>query len=159
MADHSPRGVVVKDENGALLERQPPEGPLELVAVIDGQDVGRLCLAVHRQHPDLRAHAAPTPGLSVALMRQDPVQPRFEGVGITQAPELTPTGDERGLHRVVGPIGVTQDPERNRHAAIADQAGKGVEGLPITLPCAVHQRSLHPDTPSMAIEPGWARSD
>jgi hypothetical protein len=137
----------MKHEYGALLERESPEGALELVAIVDGQDVGRLCLAVHRQHPDLCLHAAPTSGLGVALMRQDPVQPGFESVGVAQRPELTPTGDQRGLHRVIGPIGVTQDPERNRHAAISDHARKGIEGLPIPVLCLINERSLHPTLP------------
>jgi hypothetical protein len=137
----------MKDKDGALLERQSPEGPLELVAIVDGQDFGRLGLTVHRQHPNLGLHAAPTPGLGVALMRQDPVEPWLEGVGVAQRPELTPCGDQRGLHRVICPIGVTQDPERDCHAAIADHAGEGIEGLPITPLRLVHERSLHPTLP------------
>jgi hypothetical protein len=31
--------VVVQDEDGALVGRKPPEAPLELVAIVDGQDV------------------------------------------------------------------------------------------------------------------------
>ncbi len=31
--------VVMEDEDGALLERQPPEGALELVAVVDAQNL------------------------------------------------------------------------------------------------------------------------
>ena len=137
----------MEHKNSALLERQPPEGTLELVAVLDGQDVGRLCLPVHVQHANLCLHAAPTPGLGVALIGQDPVQPGLESVGVTQRPELTPGADERGLHRVVGPVGVTQDPERNSHAAIADHPGKGIEGLPIALLRTVDERSLHPTLP------------
>ena len=34
--------VVVEDEHGPLLEGQPPEGSLELVAIVDGQDLARL---------------------------------------------------------------------------------------------------------------------
>ena len=34
--------IVVEDEHGPLLERQPPEGSLELVAIVDGQDPGGL---------------------------------------------------------------------------------------------------------------------
>ena len=30
----------MEDEHGPLLERQPPEGSFELVAIVDGQDAG-----------------------------------------------------------------------------------------------------------------------
>src|SRR4051794_217321 len=30
--------VVVEDDHGALLEREPPEGPLQLVAIVDRQE-------------------------------------------------------------------------------------------------------------------------
>ena len=150
----------MKDENGALLDSQPPEGAVELIAIVDGQEVGRLGLTVHWQHADVCAHAAPTPGLGVALMRQDPVQPRFEGVGVAQRPELTPGSDERGLHRVISHVGVTQDPVRNRHAPIADRAGEGIEGLSVAPFRAVNERSRHPTFPSPPSDDrsGWSRS-
>jgi hypothetical protein len=34
--------VVVEDEHGPLLERQPPEGSLQLVAIVDQQDAASL---------------------------------------------------------------------------------------------------------------------
>jgi hypothetical protein len=33
---------VVEDEHGPLLERQPPEGSLQLVAIVDQQDAASL---------------------------------------------------------------------------------------------------------------------
>src|SRR3954451_23916745 len=36
--------VVVKDKDSALLEREPPEGALQLIAIVDAQDVVRLGL-------------------------------------------------------------------------------------------------------------------
>ena len=80
-------------------------------------------------------------------MRQDPVQPRFEGIGVAQRSELPPGGDERGLHRVLRQVGVAQDPIRNRHALIADRAGEGIEGLSVAPFRTDNERSLHPTLP------------
>ena len=45
--------VVVEHENRALLDAQPPEGSIELVAVIDRLDLGRLRLETGKE-ADLR---------------------------------------------------------------------------------------------------------
>ena len=47
--------VVMEDENRSLLDRQPPEGPLELVAVVDGQDVAGVARPVERAGSEDRA--------------------------------------------------------------------------------------------------------
>ena len=139
---------MVEHKNRPLLEGEPPEGPLELVAVVDGQDVGRLDLAAHRQHPDLDLHASPAPGLGVALVGQDPVQPGFESVGVAKRSKLPPGGNERGLHRVVRSVGVAQDPKRDRHALVADQTSEGIEGLSVAPSRTFDERSCAPDSPS-----------
>ena len=96
-------------------------------------------LLVERQDPDVRRPATATPGLGVALVGQDPVEPGFEAIGISQRPQLTPRHDERSLDRVLGEVGVAQDPERDRHAPVADRASQGVEGLLVALLRAVHE--------------------
>jgi hypothetical protein len=150
--------VVVKDEYGPLLERQPAKGTIELIAVVDGQDLGRIVVPLQWQDANLGTHAPSTPGLGIALVREDPMEPGFEGIRITKRPELTPAGDERGLHRVLRPIGVAQDPERNRHAPIADRASEGVEGLSVAPFRSVYQLSVHPTLP-LTDRARWARSD
>ena len=134
----------MEDEHGALLERQPPEGALELVAVVDGQDLAGVGRALDGQDADLGRPATATPGLGVALVGQDPVEPGFEAVGVAQRPQLAPGRDERGLHRVLGQVGVAQDPTRDRHAPVADHARQGVEGLAVAPLRPVHERSVHP---------------
>ncbi len=130
----------MEDEDGALLERQPPEGPLELVAIVDGEDSPAAPSRSSRwQDPDVRRPATATPGLGVALVGQDPMEPGLEPIGVSQRPQLTPRHDERSLHCIFGEIGVAQDPRRDRHASVADHASQGVEGLAIALLRAVHE--------------------
>ena len=77
-----------------------------------------------------------TPGLGVALVGQDPMEPGLEAVGVAQRSKLAPGRDERGLHRVLGQVGIAQDPVRDGHAPVADRACEGVEGLARRPVCA-----------------------
>ena len=149
--------VVVEDEHGPLLEGESPEGSLELVAVVDGQDLSGVLSILDGQEPDIRRPTTATPGLGVALVGQDPMEPGLEAIGIAQRSQLTPGRDERGLHGVLGQVGVAQDPTRDRHAPIADHAGQGVEGLAVAPLRAVHERSMHP-SPSLDDRSQWTRS-
>jgi hypothetical protein len=46
--------VVVEHEDGSLLQRQPPEGALELVAIVDAEKTAELHRPVDRKEADLR---------------------------------------------------------------------------------------------------------
>jgi hypothetical protein len=61
------------------------------------------------------------------------MEPGLEEIGVAQRAELAPGGDQRALHRILGQICVAQDPNRDRHAPVADRAGKGVERLGVAL--------------------------
>jgi len=136
--------VVVENEHGSLLERQPPEGSFELVAIVDGQDVVRLTRSVDREETDVGRPPGATPGLGVALIGQDPMEPGLEEIGIAKRSQLPPGHDEGRLNGVLGQGGVAQDPARDRHASIADLAGEGVEGLLVAPLRSVHEISMHP---------------
>lgn len=45
--------VVMEDEHGPVLEGEPLEGTLELVAVVDGVKTVGVAYAIPRQDPDL----------------------------------------------------------------------------------------------------------
>jgi len=59
--------VVMEDENRPLLERESPEGALELVAVVDGQDSLGLDRSVDRQKANVARPASATPRPGAAL--------------------------------------------------------------------------------------------
>ena len=146
--------VVVKDEDGALLEREPAKGALELVAVVNGQDVGRLGLAGHRQQPNVCLHAAPTPGLGVALVRQDPVQPRFESVGVAQrrscrhaviSAACTASSARSASRRIRNAIAMQRSPTMRARASKASRS-----------PPSPGPRALAAPTLPRDRRPGWA---
>ena len=71
------------------------------------------------------------------------MEPGFEAIGVTKRPQLAPRHDEGRLDGVLGEVGVSEDPGCDRHAPIADHAGKGVEGLFVALRRLVHELSVH----------------
>src|SRR5688500_10009744 len=81
------------------------------------------------------------------------MQPGFEEIRIAKRAQLAPGHDERGLHRILGPVAVAQDPGRDCHASVADRAGEGVEGLSVAPLRAIHERSMHPTLPSLGLGP------
>ena len=72
------------------------------------------------------------------------MEPGLEPIGLAQVSKVTPGSHEGGLDGLVREIDVAQDPERDRHASIADHACQGAEGLVVAMLRAGHQRSLHP---------------
>ena len=61
------------------------------------------------------------------------MKPRLEPVEVAQGGELPPHLDEGHLDRVLGEVGVAQDPMRDEDAAVADLANQGAEGLLVAL--------------------------
>ncbi len=72
------------------------------------------------------------------------MEPGLEEFGVAKRSQLPPRHDEGRLDGVLGEVGITQDPARDRHASIADHAGEGVEGLLVALLRLVHEISMHP---------------
>src|SRR5689334_13238028 len=119
----------MEDEHGALLERQASERSVELVPVMDGEDAVLGDRLSQGQEADVGRPAPLTAGFGVALVRQDPMQPWLEAIGVAKRPEIAPGTYEGGLDGVLREVGVAEDPRGDRHAVIAHQAREGVERL------------------------------
>ena len=57
--------------------------------------------------------------------------------------------DEGHLDRVLGEVGIAQDPMRDEDAAVADLMNQGAEGLLVALSRLVHDGSQHPRPPGL----------
>ena len=145
----------MEDQDGALLDGEPPEGPLEQVAVVHGQVVVGAVRA--RDGKDPRALGPPlaTPGLGVARVGEDAVEPRLEAGRVTQRSELGPGRDQGGLDGVLGQVDVAEDPHRDRQASVADHARQGVERFRVAPLRLFDQSDLHPSLRPVAVGPGW----
>ena len=75
----------MEDQHGALLDGQPPEGTLELVSVVDGRVLVGPVHGLDLQEPDPFRPLPATPGLGVAGIGQDPVEPGLEAFGVPRA--------------------------------------------------------------------------
>src|SRR5947207_7777593 len=106
------------------------------------------------QEANVGRPAAATACLRVALVRQDPVQPRLEAVGVAKGWKIAPRTHERGLHRVLGQVGVAEDPRCDRHAAVAHLPREGVERFLVTTLRQVHELSLQRMPHSPIAMPG-----
>ena len=146
----------MEDEDGPLLHGEPPEGALEQIAVIHGQVFVGAGLAGDGEDPQALVPPPPTPGLGVAGVGEDAVEPRFEARRITQGGKVGPGHRQRSLNGVLSQIDVPEDPDRDRQASVADRARQGVERFRVALPCPLDQSILHPSLRSMTIGPMWS---
>ncbi|MEA2676343.1 MAG: hypothetical protein QOJ81_484 [Chloroflexota bacterium] len=149
--------IVVEDEHRPLFEGQAAERAFKLVPVVDRQQSDEVAL-LKWQNSNIRAHPSTAPGLGVALVRENAVKPGFETIGIAQAPELLPGADQCALDGILGHVAIAQDPKRDGHAAIADSARKGVEGLSITPLRTFDQRLVHRLSLWQRSRPVWTRT-
>ena len=136
--------VVVEDKDRALLDGEPSEGTLELISVVDCLVLVGPVRRLDRHESDPLRPARATPGLGVARVCQDPVEPGLKEPGVAQRPDFSPRGQQRRLDGVVSKVVVAQDPERDRHASVTGQASKRIEGLMIALLRLCHQLCVHP---------------
>src|SRR4029079_1462431 len=99
----------MEDQDGALFDGEPPECALEQVASFNGQVLVGSVLGLGGEKADSLRPAPATPGLVVAGVRQDPVKPRLEEVGVPQGADFAPCGQQRRLNGVVGMVEVAKD--------------------------------------------------
>ncbi len=99
----------MKDQHRPLIGVETAKAAFELVAV---GDIDRWIEGWDSCLPDLgldRPSPSSTPGFAIAGTDEEPVEPGFEAVGVTQGREITPSGDERLLGRVLGLLVVPKD--------------------------------------------------
>ncbi len=154
LGDREPE-VVVEDQDGALLDGEPPEGSLEQVAVVHGQVFVRAGRARDGKDPRALGPSLATPGLGVARVGEDAVEPRLEAGRVAKRAELVPGGDQRALHGILGQVEVAEDPHRDRQARVADQARQGVERFRVAPLRLLDEFDLHPSLRSVAVGPWW----
>ena len=133
----------MENEDGPLLRRKPPEATVQLVAIVDPEklvDGGR---CVRLEQDDIGREVPAPSRLGVAGVDEDPVEPCLEPIEVAQGGEVPPDLDEGYLDRVLGEVGVAQDPMGDEDAAVADLTNQGAEGLLVALPRLVHDRSEH----------------
>ena len=133
----------MKDEDRALLDGEPPEAPLELVAIVDGSGTRRARHGLDARRAGCLPSIAGDAWPRRAGVGQDPVQPGLEAPGVPQGAEARQavinaawTASSAGR--------VAQDSKRDRHASVTGHASAFVEGLSIASLRLAHQVRVHP---------------
>ena len=137
-----PEGVM-ENENGPLLRRKSPEAAVQLVAIVDPQKLVGGGRCVRLEQDDIGREVPAPSRFRVAGVDENPVEPCLEPIEVAQSGEVPPHLDEGYLDRVLGEVGVAQDPMGDEDAAVADLTNQGAEGLLVALPRLVHDRSEH----------------
>jgi len=145
--------VVMQDEDGPLLQREPSEGVFQLVALgePDAAVGGRGC--VERQDADVDRPAPDPSGLGVARVDEDPVSPGLKPLGLPELGQLAPGGDEGVLQRVLGGTRVAQDAQGDREEPVTDLVHQVSESVSIAVTGPLDEVSIHPRTSEPA--PWW----
>jgi hypothetical protein len=133
----------MEDEDGALLRPKPPEAAIQLVAVVDGQKLVAGGPGVRVELDDIGREVPVASGLGVAGVDENPMEPRLEPIEVAKGGELAPHLDEGHLDRVLGEVGVAQDPVRDEDAAVANRTNQGAEGLLVTLTRSIDECPEH----------------
>ena len=148
----------MEDEDGALPDGEPPEGPLEQVAVVHGQVVVGAVRALDGKDPRALVPPLATPGLGVARVGEDAVEPRFEAGRVAQGSKLGPGRDQGGLDGVLGQVDIAEDPHRDRQASVAHHSRQGIERFRVALLRLADQLLLHPSLHTRGGRPNVDRS-
>ena len=155
--------VVVEDHHGPMVDGEPPEAALELVAIDDRTQALRHRRLVGRQEADVRRPAAGPASLGVAGAHEEPVRPGIEASRVAELRKVLPDGEQRLLRRVLGEVEVAQDPVRDRVESVADGDSEAREGLLITALRPSDQIGIHALPPNRRpvcpdAHPVWALS-
>ena len=135
--------MVVQDEDRAMLRRQPLEGAIEGVPVVDRDHRVGSARSVDRQDPDAAAPAPVPTRLLVTGIDEEAVEPGTEALRVAQPGEFAPGEEECLLDGVLRSIRVAQDPKRDRVAQVAVEVDELREGDVVTVACPLDQPRPH----------------
>ena len=134
----------MQDHHRAMVDGKAAEAALELVAIDDrAQSVARDRL-VDRQHVEVRRPVPGPAALGVAGAHEEPIRPGVKARRVAELRKVPPDGQQRLLRRVLGEIGVAQDPVRHRVEAVAHGDGEAREGLFVAALRPEHELGIHP---------------
>ena len=133
---------------------QPAEAAIELVSVEEPAGLIGFGRIEGRQMHLAGASRAALPGLAMALVDQQPMQPGLEAVRVAESSNVTPGGDERLLGRVLGRRFVVQDQPRDDQEATDRDARQLTERVVIAAHRPLHEIPVH--RASACARPFWS---
>ena len=149
-----------------MIDGKPAKGALQLVAIDDQVELVRRRRRPRQQAQVRRPLSSPAT-LGVAGAHEDPVRPGVKARRVAELADVPPDAQQRLLRRILGEIGVTQDPVCHRMEPIAHGDSEAREGLLIAMLHSNHEFGIHHPSPSaprisgrsLAYEPRPVRND
>ena len=135
--------VVVQHHHRAMIDGEPSEAALELIAVDDGGEPIRRARLVRRQQVEVGCPATFLPALGIAGAHEEPVRPGLEARRVAELREVPPDAQQRLLRRILGEVEVAQDPARHGKEPIRDLGGKEGVRLLVTSLSSDHEIGIH----------------
>ena len=99
--------------------------------------------SIGRKETDVRRPAAGPASLGVAGAHEEPVRPGVKARRVAELRKVSPDGQQRLLARILGKVGVAQDPERHRVESVARGDGEAREGLLVPVLRPSDQLGIH----------------
>src|SRR3954469_11879017 len=101
---------MMEDHDGPLLRREPAERVVEVVARGDRARHVWRGGKVHLKEPDATGVATFTAALGIAGVDDEPMEPGVEPERVTKCRKVSPCPEQRLLRRVLGAVGIPEDP-------------------------------------------------
>ena len=139
--------VVVQHHHRTMVDGEAPEAALELVAIDDRAQAFRHLRLVCREEADVRRPASRPASLGVAGAHEEPVRPGVKARRVAELRKVSPDAEQRLLRRILGEVGVAQDPVRHRVESVAGGNGEAREGLLVTVLRPSDQIGIHVSLP------------
>ncbi len=136
--------MVMKHHHGPVLRRKSSKGLLEQVSItypihLVRRDVG------WSNGTDTSRRPAFCSRLDITCMDDEPMEPGFEPLRISERGQVAPCAQQRLLRRVLGAVMVTEDAVGEAIAPIDRGVDEGREGVAIASARPYHEVDLHGD--------------
>ncbi len=135
--------VVVQDHHRTMVDGETPKASLELIAMSDQvEPIGRNRF-VNRQQPKVGAPAVCLPALGVAGAHEESIRPGVEARRVAELRKVLPDVQQRLLRRVLGEVGVAQNPVSHRMEPVSEGHSKARECPFVAVLRAYHKTGVH----------------
>ena len=116
--------VVAKDEDRAFLRLQPPERPIDDVAIRHARELVSRDVGGEVQYLQPAVPAPVAAGVLDAHVREHALDPEIKPVRIAEVRQVTPGDHQCVLQGILGPIDVVEDPPSDREQSIDTRANQ-----------------------------------
>ena len=110
---------VAEHEDRPFVGGEPPKATVELVAIGHAEELVGTRWVVDGEHMEVRRSPSLAAGLGDADVREEPVDPGIEAIGIAEVRQVTPGDHERILKGILRSIDVAEDPIGDREETVA----------------------------------------